>query len=61
MQGYFIGIEIEDGELQKIMDRLDNAQREIQDCYNALENLGVLRIRTESDKKTAASKSGGQS
>lgn len=59
MRKYFIGIEMEGGELQKIMDRLDKAQKEICDCYNALEGLGVLKICAEEDGETAAGESGG--
>ena len=49
MDNYSARIEIQDGEIQKILDRLTQAQEEIYSCYTELENLGIVVIRP--DKK----------
>ena len=50
MDGYGVNIIVEDGELEKILDRLSAAQEEIQQCYFELARLGVLVIKKPSDK-----------
>lgn len=45
MDNYSARIEIQDGEIQKILDRLTQAQEEIYSCYTELENLGIVVIR----------------
>lgn len=40
-----IQIEIEDGEVKRILDRLEKAQEEIACCYGELEDLGVLVVK----------------
>lgn len=52
MRKYYIGIAAPKGELERIMDDLDAAQKTIRDCYNRLEELGVL---TMTEKEEAAS------
>lgn len=42
---YVAFIEIKDGQINKIMQRLDAAKQEIYDCYRELENLGVVSIK----------------
>ena len=44
MTGYFIKIEVEDGQVKGILERLQKAQKEIYECYNELEEIGVLTI-----------------
>lgn len=58
MDNYSARIEIQDGEIQKILDRLTQAQEEIYSCYTELENLGIVVIRpreeTGKGKRTAS-------
>lgn len=44
MNSYVIAIEVNDGKLKELMDRIDAAQREIFNCYCELQRLGVLKI-----------------
>lgn len=44
MTGYVIRIEVPEGRIKKIMERIDKAQQELYECYCELENLGVLKI-----------------
>lgn len=50
MQGYGVNIIVEDGELEKILNRLSAAQEEIQQCYFELAQMGVLIIKKPSEK-----------
>ena len=43
-------IEIEDGRLKEIMERLNKATEEIYESYAALEKLGVIKLK----EKTAS-------
>lgn len=45
MNVYSIGIEVEEGKVKEILDRLTDAQNEIYNCYSELEALGVLKIK----------------
>ena len=42
MTGYFIKIKAPEGELEKILNELAEAQTKIYECYQRLEDLGVL-------------------
>lgn len=50
MNNYGIHIEVPDGKVKEILDKLSDAQNTIYACYNELEQLGVLTIR----EKTAS-------
>lgn len=50
MNKYGITIEIPEGRLAEILDRLTAAQEEISECYAELRDLGVVTIR----EKTAS-------
>lgn len=43
----FIRIEVKGGELEKIFQELNEAQEKICECYNRLQDLGVLVISKE--------------
>lgn len=49
MARYEIQLEIEDGRIEEINDRIDLAMREIRDCYEELVNLGFAKIKKEAD------------
>lgn len=51
MTNYSIRIEIEDGKVKEILDRLDKAQGEIYKCYSELQSLGVLTIKEPATTK----------
>lgn len=53
VRGHFIRIEIPQGRIKEIMDRLDKAQEEIQDCYCELARLGVVTIKEAPSKDDA--------
>lgn len=55
MNKYNVQLEIPEGEVQKVLDRLTAAQQEIYNCYTELENLGVLVVRREDGKERTAS------
>lgn len=56
MTGYAVRIEVPEGRIKKIMERMDKAQHEIYECYSELENLGVLKVvPDEKAEKEAAS------
>lgn len=44
MNGNYIRIEIPDGKIKELMDRIDAAQQEISKCYDELRMLGVVTI-----------------
>lgn len=45
MNKYGIAIEIPEGKLKEILERLTAAQEEISKCYDELRDLGVVTIR----------------
>lgn len=45
MKPYIIRIEIEEGEVKKILQELNEAQEKISQCYDRLIELGVVTIR----------------
>lgn len=47
MDNYSIRIEVPQGKVQDILDRLTAAQEEILNCYSELASLGVLVIRED--------------
>lgn len=49
MKGYYLKIEIEDGAVEKILERLQKAQEEIYKCYNDLQDLEILKIIQEKE------------
>ena len=55
MNKYNVQLEVPEGEVQKVLDRLTAAQQEIYNCYTELENLGVLVVRREDGKERTAS------
>lgn len=56
---YLMRVEIEEGKLSEIMDRLEKAKDEIRNCYYELDKIGVLQVKPiDSVQETAANKSG---
>lgn len=51
MNGYSIKIKVQDGKVEEILQRLQQAQHTIYQCYRELEELGVVIIEKE---KTAS-------
>lgn len=45
MNNYSIEIEVPEGKVKEILDRLTAAQETIYRCYNELESLGVMVVR----------------
>lgn len=45
MRSYIIRIEVEEGEVDKILQELFEAQEKISQCYNRLTEIGVVTIR----------------
>lgn len=45
MNRYAIDIEIPEGKVKEILDRLTEAQETIYECYTELTKLGVLTIK----------------
>mgnify|MGYP001050882605 FL=1 len=54
MNGYSVRMEVKKGEVKKIMDRLTKAQETIYECYNELQELGVLTVVPDDEEKKAA-------
>lgn len=54
MNGYSVRMEVKEGEIKKIMDRLTKAQETIYECYGELQELGVLTVVPNGDKKQTA-------
>lgn len=50
MNNYAIHIEVPEGRVKEILDRLQAAQETIRECYGELEHLGVLTVK----EKTAS-------
>lgn len=51
MTNYSIRIEIEEGKVKEVLDRLSKAQEEIYKCYSELERMGVLTIKESATTK----------
>ena len=45
MNNYDIRIEIQEGEVKEILDKLNEAQETIYNCYNRLQEIGVLTLK----------------
>ncbi|SCJ79216.1 Uncharacterised protein [uncultured Flavonifractor sp.] len=45
MNGYSIRIEIQDGQVKEILERLNAAQETIYRCYQELQDLGVVVVK----------------
>lgn len=45
MNGYSIRIEIQEGQVKEILDRLNAAQETIYRCYQELQDLGVAVVK----------------
>jgi len=50
MTNYLISIEVPEGKVKEILDRLTAAQETIRQCYDELTCLGVLAVRGGSDE-----------
>ena len=50
MNQYIMCVAVQDGELEKIFERLYAAQEEIRKCFDDLARLGVLEIKKPLDK-----------
>lgn len=50
MNNYCIEIEVPEGKVKEILDRLTAAQETIRQCYGELTRLGVLVVRGGSDE-----------
>ncbi len=44
MTAYSIRIEIQDGEVEKILKEMEEAQNKIYDCYSRLRDMGVVTV-----------------
>ena len=51
MNGYSVRMEVKEGEIKKIMDRLTKAQETIYECYGELQELGILTVVSDNDDK----------
>ncbi len=51
MNGYSVRMEVKEGEIKKIMDRLTKAQETIYECYGELQELGILTVVSDDDDK----------
>ena len=56
MNGYSVKMEVKEGEIKEIMDRLRKAQETIYECYWELQELGVLTVVPDDDKKASRRK-----
>ena len=54
LNGYSVRMEVKEGEIKKIMDRLTKAQETIYECYGELQELGILTVVPDDDKKKSA-------
>ena len=50
MNNYSLQIEVEEGKVKEILDRLTKAQEEIYECYREFVEIGVLVIKKVDDK-----------
>ena len=44
MAGYMVRVEVPEGEVQEIFQRLEKAQEEIYGCYSKLREIGDLTV-----------------
>jgi len=44
LNDYSIRIEVPEGKLKELLDRISDAQKVIYDCYSELEALGIVTI-----------------
>lgn len=44
MNNYAIQIEVPEGRVKEILDKLSDAQTIIRECYDELEHLGILTV-----------------
>ena len=51
MNGYSVRMEVKEGEIKKIMNRLTKAQETIYECYGELQELGILTVVSDDDDK----------
>lgn len=51
MTGYMLRIEVPEGKIQEILQRIDKAQEEISKCYHELTDIGVLTVVPEGKKQ----------
>lgn len=49
MNNFTIRIDVEEGKVKEILDRLTEAQEVIWNCYNELRALGVIHITEKAD------------
>lgn len=49
MDNYGLRICVPEGKVKEILDRLTEAQKTIYECYNELQQLGVLTITEKTD------------
>ncbi len=54
MNGYSVRMEVKEGEIKKIMNRLTKAQETIYECYEELQELGVLTVVPADAEEKAA-------
>ncbi len=47
MNKYSVRIEVPEGRVKEILDKLSEAQNTIYKCYDELEHLGVLTVKQE--------------
>ena len=47
MSDYYLRVEVSEGEMKEIFNRITEAQRTIRNCLWELESLGVLKIEKE--------------
>lgn len=50
MYSYYMCLEVKDGKLKELMDRINKAQDEICDCYRELQEMGVVKIAPADEK-----------
>lgn len=58
MNGYSIRIEVQDGKVKEIMDRLNEAQQTIYRCYQELQDLGVVVVKEKAASGNQTMQSG---
>jgi hypothetical protein len=52
MNDYMIRIEIPEGEVKKILNELTEAQQKIYECYDRLNDLGVVVLKKGTTNNT---------
>lgn len=48
---YLMRIEIQEGEVKKILDELTEAQETIRRCYHKLQDLGVVVLKEKAEDR----------